>query len=1258
MASMIGWVIVSIILILLAFGLGRRQGKRAASHSPQQLDALGEAWQRGYDEAVRYLGQSGGKAPAEPAVDEALGAPGGPVPPDNAQPAQPQPAAVNDAAPVVSGAEAVRGSQPYLQRVPANAASAYRAPAPAAATGSAVPAKPMKALTKRERELRNINITLYVAALMIVAAGALFLSFALPPLSKLIALFLLSAAFYGGGLITYSVKPSLRPAGAAFAGTGLALLPLCAIATHSTLELSGPATWLIFSAIGTVAVGYATLTLKSRVLAWVAVLILVSTAMAGAATMQRGVLYYMLILLVLSIVLMLLAARSERIRASIFFQALIATAQLLPAFVFVLAAILVEMLTSRDLFWIFAFLTAQLLISVRLLANRRLLRTYAARASFMAMLVSGCNYLGLTATSTWLVLACALGLQAVAVLRWATGYRQRFGLALKHLQIERAVLWSAGIASVFFAYFAAEGFEAFMLSCIAVPVFMALAVPGLLRGTKLEIGAIAVLPLVTLVDLQNYSWRPLPAFVLALVGLSLAHRRTRSLLKEITGHVRWVLELIGAGVLGAALQELTTDGDGSANGTASLIAVLLVMFILWVANLASRSLLERGLAQAHRLGRVGASALLGVVLLLGLRILSTRGEDGYGASSMAFLGLSSLAWFIVGLVVAAGLVIASGWRLRDLAVQRPELGQSISLGAAGLLLGLYALSFGRHFWPLAIFIGAASLGYFIWCLRRSINQRWKVIYAALAQVLFSSMVWWLAYSMEFDIHARFCLLLVSVAIPQLVRLLASIRRGNALRSELRWMAVGLLAGIPAATLAYRQFAGGLDRGAVLLACLFFGLHGLAAFKAETGLAIVKRQLYLLAPILSLTLLISIPALAMPDATGWVRTIWWSSQAACAMLLAVGLGALILEWRLSAKKQYSLAVALAIFLPAVWAAAWQAGSWWAVAAHLLMACALILMVHTRSSAWYAAGSSIMLAVAILRAVFEVRQAGGALMMELMDAAWALAGTGMVLYLLAIFHGRMKEPTPGYPRFGCLHADPPGAASRLYFAGMLFALLLAGGIGHLDAGATWQVVGGALLIFGVAVLVRLYELPQALVIFGVDGFILLGALLSLSSYAQIAGAPRASSVAAYACIVAAVLVVWRNVRADARLQKIYLLAASAAGSLALLTALVESNGAAQVIGLVFFGALVAWGLKLGERLFIWWGAAAITLAVLWFLRDLAFLWLVVIGLGLIAAAVFKLVKVDKQESVPAKQGSLADPPMPAEPERTGQDGPEPS
>ncbi|MFJ2315373.1 hypothetical protein ACIOTN_01485 [Glutamicibacter sp. NPDC087661] len=1245
MASMMGWIIVSIILVLLAFGLGRRQGSRDKSQSQQQLDALGEAWQQGYDEAVKYLGQPGPPGASAPAAAQAPGVP--------AQPLEAQPASRKDAAPAASMAPS---SQPYLQPAAAGAARAYRAPLPTATLQPAAPVKPIKVLTKRERELRNINITLYVAALMIVAAGALFLSFALPPLSKLIALFLLSAAFYGGGLVTFAVKPSLRPAGAAFAGTGLALLPLCAIATYSTVNISGPATWLVFSAIGTLAVGYATLTFKSRVLAWVAVLILVSTAMAGAAAMQRGVLYYMLILLVLSIALMLLAVRSERIRHSIFFRALHGTAQLLPAFVFALSVILLEMLASRDLFWIFALLTAQLLLSVRLLPNLRLLRTYAARAAFMAMLVAGCNYLGFSATSSWLVLAFAFGLQAVAVLLCSTGYQQRLGLARRHLQSERAVLWCLAVASVIGAFLYAQGFETFVLSYIAVPIFMALGIPGLLRSAKLEVGVIAVLPLVALVDMQNHSWRPLVVFALALLGLSLAQRNARNLRREMTLHARWVVTLVGAGVLGAALDELTAGDYGNPDGSSPLIAVLFVLFILWAANLASRAVLDSGMAQGHRLGRVGASALLGVVLLFSLRLLTTAGDYSYASeSTVVFLGIGGLAWFITGLVLAVGLVIASGWRLRDVPAQRPELEQPINVIAACLLIGLYALSFGKEIWPLAILIGAATLGYFIWSLRRSTNARWKILYAALAQVLFSSMVWWIAYSMEFDIHGRFCLLLVSIAVPQLLRLLASIRDGKALRRELRWMAVGLLAGIPVATLAYGQFAGGMDRGTILLACLFFGLHGLAAFKAETSLTVAKRQLYLFAPILALILLISIPALAMEDATGWVRSTWWSSQVACAMLLALSLAALVLEWRLRANKSYSIALGLAIFLPAAWADAWQAGSWWAVGAHLLLALGFILLVHTRKSAWYAAGAAIMLCVAILRAVFEVRQAGGAVVLAPMDAAWALVGAGLALYLLAIFHGRMKDPIPGYPEFGYLHADPPGSASRLYFAAMLLALLLAGGIAHLDGGAIWQVAGGALLVFGVTVLVRLFELPRRLVPYAVDGFILVGALLALGSYAQILGTPRASNLAAYACIVAVVLVAWRNIRANARLERTYLLAASVAGSLALLAALVQSNGVAQAIGLVFFGGLVAWGLKLGERLFIWWGAAAITLSALWFLRDLAFLWLVVIGLGLIAAAVFKLVKVDKQNSLPVRPQNPVDPPIPAGQEPSGQDGP---
>src|SRR5690606_8742654 len=216
---MTGWVIITIILILLAFSLGRREGKRAESRNERHLDALQQAWQKGYDDALNYLGKNAAvtgrppaRAPSEPATPEPAtpeanwhaAAPSGPSAPapsyGSAVPHQP--------------AQQPAPAQPYLQ--PSAPSSAPFAQPIASPVALAAPAKPIKVLTKRERELRNINITLYVAALMIVAAGALFLSFALPPLSKLIAFFLLTASFYGGGLLTYALKPSLRPAGAAF----------------------------------------------------------------------------------------------------------------------------------------------------------------------------------------------------------------------------------------------------------------------------------------------------------------------------------------------------------------------------------------------------------------------------------------------------------------------------------------------------------------------------------------------------------------------------------------------------------------------------------------------------------------------------------------------------------------------------------------------------------------------------------------------------------------------------------------------------------------------------------------------------------------------------------------------------------------------------------------------------------------------------------------------------------------------------------
>jgi len=1202
---MIGWIVLVIVLALAGYFFGRSRGRKLAQDQAEpSAQRLREAWQEGYEAANEYLRRTGQMNHAPPSEIA-------PVPLQESS----GPGATN-----IAGAPP---AQPPGTGVPQQAT-----PAPRPET----PAKPVKVLTKRERELRNINITLYVAALMIVAAGALFLSFALPPVAKLIAFFLLAVAFYLGGLITYAVKPSLRPAGAAFAGTGLALLPLCAIATYNTLNISGPSTWLIFSVIGTVAVGYATVKLKSRVLSWVAVLILVSTGMASAATMQRGVLNYMLVLLLLSVVLMLLAVRSKKIQDSIFFQAILGTAQLLPAFVVVLSLILFESLRSRDYFWIFALLTAQLLLTLRLLSNLRLLRFFAARLTFLLMVLAACNYLALSNTTTALIFAFTFGLQAVAVMLYSEGYRKRMPLTRGHLQTERSVLWGLALVSVVIACFFANENTSIVLRLLVLPIFALLCLPGLLRVAKAEMAVIAALPLVVLVGKEQHGWQPLVLFVMAIIGLSLAHHRAEGLTQQICGHIRWVLLLITAGVLGGAIHESVPALSTGSELGARLITVLLVLQILWVIVLLNSSTANDGVKRIHTLWRIAASVVIavGIVGYLQFSVIAASGTY----DRLAYLKLNSLPWFVITLTITAVLVILSGWRLHSPEHQSERTAQSIKVVEASALLVLYALSFEKDAWVFALVIGTGTLAHFLVHVRRSNDQNWKIIYASLAQVLFSSMMWWFARSMDFDIHGRFALLLVSLSIPQLTRLLINIRHHKPLRQELRWVAIGLLIGIPVAVLSYGWFAGGADRGVILLAAVCTASHGCAAFVAERAGLAHRAQYYLFAPIMALIVVITVQSSVLNDQSGWLRSRWWNEQVAAALLLVMALVAIAAEWRWRSQRHISSAIALAIFLPALVAGWWQSETWWSVAANAILALALTLLVISRKSAWYALGSVIMLTLTIVQAVIKLRDVGSLRVLDSMDIAWALIVTGAVLYLLAMAHGRMKEPAPDYPPASYRHADPLGAASRIYFAGMLSALFIAGGLSHVDSVASWSIIGGAVLIFGVALLVCFFELPASAKAYMVDGLIVLGAVLALSSYSRISGTPEFSSVMAYLALVAVVLVVWRNLKAHPALERAYLIAGSIAASMTLFAALAESNNLAQIIGLLFFGCLIAWGLKLGQQLFIWWGAIALTLSVMWFLRELVFLWLVLIGLGLIVAAVYKLVKVDRAGASPAQ------------------------
>jgi hypothetical protein len=66
----------------------------------------------------------------------------------------------------------------------------------------------------------------------------------------------------------------------------------------------------------------------------------------------------------------------------------------------------------------------------------------------------------------------------------------------------------------------------------------------------------------------------------------------------------------------------------------------------------------------------------------------------------------------------------------------------------------------------------------------------------------------------------------------------------------------------------------------------------------------------------------------------------------------------------------------------------------------------------------------------------------------------------------------------------------------------------------------------------------------------------------------------------------------------------------------------TGAQQLWVLVLLAVLLLAGLGLGERLFVWWGAAGVTVCILWAMRQYTFALLALIAVGLIVFAVWRL------------------------------------
>lgn len=161
---------------------------------------------------------------------------------------------------------------------------------------------PSSAEEQERKTLKNMNALLFMASLLFVAAGAAFIATTMPSGVKLVAMWLLVALFYGIGLLLQNTH-RLKPAGIAFVGTGLGLIPFAGVTLYTLGDIPGSVAWWITSLIGIVAYLFAAMRLQSQVVSYLTIAFVISFASSFTESLSVPIVWNLVILIVISSVL-------------------------------------------------------------------------------------------------------------------------------------------------------------------------------------------------------------------------------------------------------------------------------------------------------------------------------------------------------------------------------------------------------------------------------------------------------------------------------------------------------------------------------------------------------------------------------------------------------------------------------------------------------------------------------------------------------------------------------------------------------------------------------------------------------------------------------------------------------------------------------------------------------------------------------------------------------------------------------------------
>ncbi|WP_426226330.1 hypothetical protein [Pseudarthrobacter sp. DSP2-3-2b1] len=335
-----------------------------------------------------------------------------PLPPVTA-PAPPALVAVS-APPVPQAAPALRAPS----HAEASHAQTLRAEGPV----RPAPETPAERQARREkRDRQNINITLYVASLMLVAAAALFIGTSLPPVLRFAGVCVVTALFYGSGFALLARVPRLKPAAVAFTGTGLAMVPVTGLALYNFALHDGPAAWLITSLIGTAGYIAAAVRLESRVLVYLSLTFVASTAFSGVSILGGALVWYFAVLIGVATLLTALAMVRPGWLPPVYIRPLTVLHPMVVPAVAAAATVVPLLLDKAEyalvmgMCGLYFALMAAVPLSSAMSGRQRLLNFYGARAALtVAAAVALWNLTG-RGSDALLAAAALFAVQAVAV---------------------------------------------------------------------------------------------------------------------------------------------------------------------------------------------------------------------------------------------------------------------------------------------------------------------------------------------------------------------------------------------------------------------------------------------------------------------------------------------------------------------------------------------------------------------------------------------------------------------------------------------------------------------------------------------------------------------------------------------------------------------------------------------------------------------------------------------------------------------------